>query len=38
MGLHEALVLLKDLFKPPRPFRVYMDKQIFKINQKGKIN
>ena len=27
-------MLLKDLPKPARPFRIYMNKQIFKINQR----
>ena len=33
MRLYEGLVLLKDLPNPPRPIRIYMSKQIFKINQ-----
>ena len=36
MGLHEGLVLLKDLPNPLRPNRSYVNKQIFKINQRGK--
>ena len=36
MGLHEGLVLSKDLPNPPRPIRIYMNKQIIKIKQKGK--
>ena len=34
MGLHEGLVLLKDLPNPLRPIRIYMNKKIFKINQR----
>ena len=34
MGLYEELVLLKDLPNPPRPIKIYMNKQIFKINQR----
>jgi hypothetical protein len=30
-GLHEGLVLLKDLYKPPTPNRAYMMKIILKI-------
>ena len=36
MGLYEGLLLLKDLPNPPRPIRIYMNKQIVKINQKEK--
>jgi hypothetical protein len=36
MGLHRELVLLKDLSKSPKPFRIYMNKEIFKINQREK--
>ena len=36
MRLYEGLVLLKDLPNPPRPIRIYMNKQIFKINQREK--
>ena len=36
MGLLEGLVLLKDLPNPQKPNRIYMNKQIFKINQRGK--
>ena len=38
MRLYEGLVLLKDLPNPPKPIRIYMNKKIVKINQKGKIN
>ncbi len=31
LGLHEGLVLLKDLPNPPRLNRIYMNKQITKI-------
>jgi hypothetical protein len=36
MGLHGGLVLLKDLPKFSRPIRIYINKQIFKINQREK--
>jgi hypothetical protein len=36
MRLYERLVLLKDLPNLPRPIRIYMNKQIFKINQRKK--
>ena len=36
MRLYEGLMLLKDLPNLSRPIRIHMDKQIFKINQKGK--
>ena len=36
MGLREGLVLLKDLPNPPRSIRIYVNKQIFKINQREK--
>ena len=37
MGLHGGLVLLKDLPNPLRPNRTYVNKQIFKINQREKL-
>ena len=36
MELYEGLMLLKYLPNLPRPSRIYVNKQIFKINQKEK--